>query len=248
VRSVKGAVKKSVGMKCLTKAELETVLHEVEACVNSRPLTFLSDEVSEESPLTPSHFLIGKSNVYEPDWDLDVQGVTHDYLVQRKKVKDTLLDRFWKLWTANYIRSLPGCKGPAKESSLLQGSLVLIREDGWPRMTWPLGVVVETYPGQDGIIRSCKIRTKKGHFVRSIQRLHRLEVDTVPTSVLEDSVPTQPEPPVKDQVSDPTPVATVPDPVPAPSEPTTVKDVPLWAQTKVCEQVRPVVIFSNCIY
>ena len=39
VRSVKSALKKSLGSRCLTKCELETTLIEVEACINSRPLT-----------------------------------------------------------------------------------------------------------------------------------------------------------------------------------------------------------------
>ena len=41
--------------------ELETTLHEVEACVNSRPLTFVGDELDYRAPLTPSLFLLGRS-------------------------------------------------------------------------------------------------------------------------------------------------------------------------------------------
>lgn len=192
VRSVKGALKKSVGKRCLVRAELETVLHEVEGCVNSRPLTFLSDEACEASPLTPSHFLIGKSNIYEPDEPIQPVSGTHEDLVQRKLLKDELLDRFWNLWSNEYIRGLPGWRGSDKESQIQKNSLVLIREDGWPRMTWPLGVVIEVYPGRDGVIRSCKVKTQRGEFVRAVQRLHVLEVDTVlPFAVVIDSVPAE---------------------------------------------------------
>jgi len=180
VRSVKGALKKSVGKRCLVRSELETVLHEVEGCVNSRPLTFLSDEASEALPLTPSHFLIGKSNIYEPDDPSQSASGTREDLVQRKLVKDSLLDRFWSLWSNEYIRSLPIWRGSDKESQIQKNSLVLIREEGWPRMTWPLGVITEVYSGRDGIIRSCKVRTQRGEFVRAVQRLHILEVETVP--------------------------------------------------------------------
>ncbi|XP_066940953.1 uncharacterized protein [Macrobrachium rosenbergii] len=41
VRSVKSALKKTMGVKCLSRCELETTLHVVEACINSRPLTFV---------------------------------------------------------------------------------------------------------------------------------------------------------------------------------------------------------------
>ena len=105
MRSFKGALKKSVGKRCLVMSELETVLHEVEGYVNSRPLTFCSD-ASEASPLTPSHFLIGKSNIYEPDEPSQSASGTHADLVQRKLLKDDLLDRFWNLWSNEYIRSL----------------------------------------------------------------------------------------------------------------------------------------------
>ena len=84
-------------------------------------------------------------------------------------------------------------------------------------MTWPLGVVVETYTGKDGIIRSCKVKTKRGEFVRSVQRLHLLEVDTVPPfDIVDDSKPTEeqtPEISVQDPESIPVPDLT-------PTEPT----------------------------
>ena len=47
-------------VKGLTRDELETTLHEVEACINSRPLTFVGDEIDAGKPLTPSYFLPGK--------------------------------------------------------------------------------------------------------------------------------------------------------------------------------------------
>ena len=57
VRNMKLALRKSVGSKSLTRAELESVLHEVEACVNTRPLTFVCDDIDVTCPLTPSYFL-----------------------------------------------------------------------------------------------------------------------------------------------------------------------------------------------
>ena len=56
VRSVKVALRKSLGKRCLTRTELETVLFEVEACINSRPLTFQGDSPDCPGPLTPNHF------------------------------------------------------------------------------------------------------------------------------------------------------------------------------------------------
>ena len=41
VGSVKTALRRSIGKQSLSRVEMETVLHEVEACINSRPLTLL---------------------------------------------------------------------------------------------------------------------------------------------------------------------------------------------------------------
>ena len=49
MRSVKYALKKSLGTKCLTKCELETTLVEVEACINSK-LTYVNEEPDVSDP------------------------------------------------------------------------------------------------------------------------------------------------------------------------------------------------------
>ena len=56
VGSVKHCLRKVVGKARLTYKEMLTVLLEVEAVLNSRPLTFVSTEDLDE-PLTPSHVI-----------------------------------------------------------------------------------------------------------------------------------------------------------------------------------------------
>ena len=53
VQSVKRCLKKILKNAKVTREELQTVLVEIEATLNSRPLTF-------EEPLTPYHFLGGR--------------------------------------------------------------------------------------------------------------------------------------------------------------------------------------------
>ncbi|CAG9093618.1 unnamed protein product [Plutella xylostella] len=54
VRSTKTHLKKVIGDSTLTFEELSTVLTQIEACLNSRPLTKLSENPDEPLPLTPA--------------------------------------------------------------------------------------------------------------------------------------------------------------------------------------------------
>ena len=179
IKSVKGSLKKSVGTKCLTRCELETVIHEVEACLNSRPLTFASGEIEHENPLTPAHFLIGRPPLVQIPTEETNVAITGQDLREREIIRRTVLDLFWKKWTNSYILNLPPIvKGFSSNCKLKKGSMVLVREDNLPRMNWPLGLIVKTFPGKDGIIRAVDVKTSKGVFTRAIQKLHYLEMDS----------------------------------------------------------------------
>ena len=61
VQNIKNSLKNSVGKRILTRAELETVLFDIEGILNSRTLTFVGDDLDTGVLLTPSHFLIDLS-------------------------------------------------------------------------------------------------------------------------------------------------------------------------------------------
>lgn len=61
VRSVKHHLRWAVGAHTMTFEEFTTLLYNIEACLNSRPLAPLTDAVNDYEPLTPSHFLIGSA-------------------------------------------------------------------------------------------------------------------------------------------------------------------------------------------
>ena len=177
VRSVKSSLKKSIRIRCLTRCELETTIHEIEACVNSRPLTFASGEIEHGNPLTPAHFLIGRPSLVQIPIEETGIAITGQDLREREVNRLAILDTFWSKWTNNYILNLPPIvKGFSSNCKLRKGSMVLVREDNLPRLTWPLGIIVNVFPGRDGIIRSVEVKTAKGVFIRSIQRLHDLEI------------------------------------------------------------------------
>ncbi|XP_064649968.1 uncharacterized protein LOC135501660 [Lineus longissimus] len=181
VGSVKRSLRKSLGKKSLTRSELETTLHEVEANVNSRPLTFVGDSLDSPNPLTPSHFLIGRPAGFQVEIAKDSlnnpEVVLAKDLGAREAVRQARLDDFWKVWSDDYLRNLPPVSKKFQASCNVKvGSVVLIREDHVPRMSWPLAVVTETFPGRDGIVRSVRLKTATGFLTRSVQRLHDLEI------------------------------------------------------------------------
>ena len=178
VRSVKVGLRKSLGTRCLSRVELETVLIEVESCVNSRPLTQVTDGVECASPLTPSHFLTGRGTGFQARVLEDPESVSGKMLFERARVRERRLNRFWSVWSDEYLRSLPqSVRKFTSHGKLRPGSVVLIREDHLPRMKWVLGVVTKLYPGRDGVARSAEVRVQGGQLrTRAVQRLCDLEL------------------------------------------------------------------------
>ncbi|XP_015437076.1 PREDICTED: uncharacterized protein LOC107192363 [Dufourea novaeangliae] len=72
VKSFKHHLLRIMGNTLFTYEELSTCLIEIEAILNSRPLTPLSTDPNDLNPLTPGHFLIGDSLTSTPECDLTV--------------------------------------------------------------------------------------------------------------------------------------------------------------------------------
>ena len=95
MKSTKRCLKKQTGNVRLTFEELMTVLIEVEAVFNSRPLTYIYAEDVEE-PLTPSHLLIGRRLLTLPDTERCGEGLssTQETITKRARYQRTLADYF----------------------------------------------------------------------------------------------------------------------------------------------------------
>ena len=55
---------------------------------------------------------------------------------------------------------------------------MLVAEPNQPRGMWPLGWIVFTYPGQDGMVRAVTVRTQYGEYKRPITKLCLGEAET----------------------------------------------------------------------
>jgi len=184
IQTVKRSLKKTVGNKWLTKIELETTLCEIEACVNCRPLTFVGDNIDCSKPLTPSHFLLGRNVGFQTKVEECEFEVNQEHLSESELIRQRRLELFWSVWSKDYLRNLPPAVNKFQtRGNVGVGSVVLIREDNFNRMRWPLGVVTKLLPGKDGIVRAVELKTAKGFLNRPVQRLHDLEVSTCVSSL-----------------------------------------------------------------
>ena len=72
MKCTKRCIKKILGTACLSFDEMHTVITEIEAILNSCPLTYIDVEDIDEA-LTPSHLMHGKRLLTLPDADLTLE-------------------------------------------------------------------------------------------------------------------------------------------------------------------------------
>lgn len=171
IKSTKYHLKRILSKSVLSYDELYTVLVQIEACLNSRPLSSLSDDPSDPTPLTPSHFLIGESLAALPH--KDVPEVQMNRLTRYEYIQK-LFQHFWKRWSQDYISSLQTRnKWKKTQPCLLKpGALVLLRDETCPPLHWPLARVTELHPGQDGVVRVVSLKLSNGSVLkRSIAKI-----------------------------------------------------------------------------
>lgn len=174
VKSFKHHFRRVVGTHTLTWDEMRTVLHQIEACLNSRPLVALRDDPSEDLALTPGHFLIGTSLKSIPEPSL--LNRNENYLTRWQLVTRMVQD-FWKRWRHEYIQDLQRRnKWVDQEEDIKVEDIVLIRDEDQRPCYWPLGRVIAVYPGRDGLVRAVKLRTEDSEYTRPIAKLCKLPV------------------------------------------------------------------------
>ena len=153
----------------LNYEELATVLTQVEACLNSRPLVVLPIEGEGIEILTPGHFLIGRPIEALPDPSCSYHSLS---LLTRWNLCQALVRHFWKRWSSEYLNSLRRfSKWHQSAGSIRVGDIVTLREDNLTPPKWPLGRIIETHPGRDGHVRVVTVKTANGSYKRPITKI-----------------------------------------------------------------------------
>ncbi|XP_067205391.1 uncharacterized protein [Linepithema humile] len=175
VRSFKTHFKRVVGTALLITDEMQTLSIQIEAILNSRPITVLSNDLNDLSYLSPGHFLIGDilTGIPEPAL-IEVQ----ENRLSRWQRVEQMRQHLWRRWSKDYLNQLQQrTKWSTKDINIAPGDMVLIREDNVPPLCWPLGRVQEVHPGDDGVVRAATIKTAKGIFKRPSNKLSLLPME-----------------------------------------------------------------------
>lgn len=171
VKSMKHHLKRILGEQKLTYEEFSTLLTQIEACLNSRPL-YAMTENPEDEYLTPGHFLTGGPILSSPLTVYDTHSIK-----TRWQLTEHMHQQFWKKWSSDYLQQLQSRhKWNTPKKSLCIDDIVLIKEDNMPPSKWALGRVTELHPGKDGYVRVVTVKTKSGTMKRPIIKLSPLPV------------------------------------------------------------------------
>ena len=103
IKSVKFHLKRVISEAILTFEEFTTMLAQIEAILNSRPLIPLSDDPNDHLILTPAHFLID-----EPTFLLTEPLLVHEKIppLEHWKLISKMTQSFWKVWSREYLQYL----------------------------------------------------------------------------------------------------------------------------------------------
>ncbi|XP_045446031.1 uncharacterized protein LOC123654111 [Melitaea cinxia] len=171
VKSTKFHLKRVIGDATLTYEELTTFLNQVEACLNSRPISVINlNDPDEPIPLTPGHFLIGEPLISIPEYkDYESSNV---YSLTRWQFVQRMLQSFWRRWSQEYLSNLMHrYKWSSKTQEPKVGDIVLIKEDNLPPSRWLMGRILEKHPGDDKVTRVVTLRTKSSIIKRPTNKL-----------------------------------------------------------------------------
>lgn len=143
VKSVKTHLKKTLLNIKVNFEEFSTILTEIEACLNSRPLCPLSNDPEDLAVITPGHFLMGQAINTLPDPSNPLGRASMQMKLQHRQ---RLIESFWKSWSYEYLsRMQQRPKWKHVQENLKEGQLVMIMEDNLPPTVWALGRILRVF-------------------------------------------------------------------------------------------------------
>ena len=169
IRKVMGSSLLHIGKRAISKDELSTLFQEAAAIVNNTPLYQVSYHPDEPLPITPAHLLTLKDAPNPPPIEYFTEKDVDCYGMNRWKRIQYISDEFWRRWRKEYLATLQARSKWTKERTNLRvGDLVLIKDKNLARNDWRTGILNEVFLSNDGVVRTCEVKTPRGIYKRAV--------------------------------------------------------------------------------
>jgi hypothetical protein len=169
IRTIRKLMSSMLKEQTLTDESLQTLFCEIEAIINSRPITRVSGDAGDLEALTPNHLLQLK---VKPSLPPAIAEETEPYAKRRWKQVQYMADIFWKRWSREYLLQLQERQKWLRPKANLQtGDVVLIVDGSRPRNAWQMARVTATMPDNEGLVRQVQVQTRSSTLVRPVAKL-----------------------------------------------------------------------------
>ena len=179
-QTIKASLATAISKKLLTLEEFTTIVKEAENIVNSRPLTYQSDNALD-IPLTPSQLAWGRDLTLMPPLQQPGDPLDKDYGAKATRaqyiVLSNALERFRKRHYEYLISLRKKHYNQCAENPyhLRFEQLVMVKHDNIHCIH--LGVITAVYPDERGVIRTEEAEERGRRSIRSVTFLVPLELD-----------------------------------------------------------------------
>ena len=158
IRKVLNAILLEQNLK-LNDDNLNTLMCEVEAILNNRPLTEVNDDPNNMEALTPNHILLFRAGITFPPGLFTKED---HYVKRRWRQVQYLTNVFWKRWKQQYLVLLQRRqRWQSVRESFNVNDLVLVIDVNTPRSLWPLGRIIEVFKDKFNHVRTVKVKMSK---------------------------------------------------------------------------------------
>lgn len=194
IKTVKSCIYKTIGRSKLKYFAFLTLISDVEAVMNNRPLTYRSSDNSIEV-ITPNHFIRLTTDtpsmiltsteeypeiedVEDPDYD------PYNKLITSLDIRQQLINKYTNVWLRDYLLSLKRNIALGNENKtapeLQVGQVALMQVPTSTRPFLKLVRIVEHIPSNDGNLRAVKVKMAEGSIKTiAIANLIPLEIGDV---------------------------------------------------------------------
>ncbi|XP_061133003.1 uncharacterized protein LOC133153005 [Syngnathus typhle] len=151
----------------LTHEVLCTLMAEVTAIINARPLLPVSSDPDNPFILSPSMLLTQRSCLLPPPGEF----LEKDLYTKQWRQVQALANQFWMRWRREYLPLLQKRQRWTQSRRNLQvGDLVLLKDKQVTRNSWPMARVTATFHGKDNRVRRVEVKVSDQGNIKTFMR------------------------------------------------------------------------------